>query len=103
MVYDYVGKKRVVEQAWRVHVHPNSHPQLDTVSNLGLKFRNSEKPITQRHQTRKMISQDPTCKDEVVVKSSVERKVDGFLEDEIDRCLDAQWNPEIFKTRRESF
>ena len=50
-----------------------------------------------------MISQDPTCKDEGVVKPSVERKVDGFLEDEIDRCLDAQWNPEIFKTKRESY
>ena len=90
MVYDYVGKKRVVEQAWRVHVHPNSHPQLDTVSNLGLKFRNSKIPITQNHQTLKMISQDPKCKDEEVAKSSVERKVDGFLDAEIDRCFGVQ-------------
>ena len=103
MVYDYFGKKQLEEQTRRVRTHSKSHRQLDAVTNLGLRFRNSEKPITQRHQTRKMISQDPTCKDEGVVKSSVERKVDGFLEDEIDRCLDAQWNPEIFKTRRESF
>ena len=102
MVYDYYGKKRLEKQTRRVRTHSKSHRQLDAVTNLGLKFRNSEKPITQRHQTPKMISQDPKCKDEVV-KSSVERKVDGFLEDAIDRCLDAQWNPEIFKTRRESF
>ena len=101
MVYDYFGKKRLEEQTRRVRTHSKSHRQIDAVTNLGLRFRNSEKPIT--HQTRKMISQVPTCKDEGVVKSSVERKVDGFLEDEIDRCLDLQWNPEIFKTRRESF
>ena len=103
MVYDYYGKKRLEKQTRRVRTHSKGHRQLDVVTNLGLKFRNSEKPITQRQQTRKMISQDPTCKDEGLVKSSVERKVDGFLEDEVDRCLDAQWNPELLKTRRESF
>ena len=90
MVYDYIGKKWLEEQTRRVRTHSKSHRQLDAVTNLGLKFRNSEKPITQRHQTRQMISQDPKCKDEEVAKSSVERKVDGFLDAEIDRCFGVQ-------------
>ena len=102
-VYDYFDKKRTVGQERRGSGNSNAHSQLDVLSNLGLESRHLAKPTTQNHQMTKLISHESACADKEVIKPSVERKVQGFLENEIDRCIEVKWNSERLKTRHESF
>ena len=87
-LYDYLDEKRIVRQERQRRAHSNVQQQLDVISNPGLEVENSAEQITQDHQTSTLPSQESTYIDEEAIKSAVQRRVEYFLENEVDRCMD---------------